>query len=207
MMSAGLPPPPDQSGVMSSPTAVGSQGMGMVDMGDGSADNRKAKRELSQSKRAAQNRAAQRAFRQRKEGYIKKLEIQVREYTEMESNYKAMQAENYELREYIIRLQSRLLDSIGEFPQPPPNITLSHARAPILSGRITEPVQSPAPGPGPTSLEVAAQAVAGLTRSEHYVNNIYEHAARSDDDARTAEEITRQLQSDGGPDGLPPAPM
>jgi hypothetical protein len=29
-----------------------------------------------------------------------------------------------------------------------------------------------------------------------------------DDDARTAEEITRQMQADGnGPDGLPAAPM
>lgn len=45
----------------------------------------------------------------------------------MEDNYKAIHAENYSLREYIIRLQSRLIESQGEFPQPPPNINLSHS--------------------------------------------------------------------------------
>ncbi|KAF7509169.1 hypothetical protein GJ744_008229 [Endocarpon pusillum] len=84
------------------------------------------KRELSTSKRAAQNRAAQRAFRQRKEGYIKKLEEQVRDYTILNENYKAIQAENYQLRDYIINLQSRLIESQGEFPQPPPNIDGLH---------------------------------------------------------------------------------
>jgi len=65
-------------------------------------DGRKGgKRELSQSKRAAQNRAAQRAFRQRKEGYIKKLEEQVRELHSLEDNYKAIQAENYSLRNIL----------------------------------------------------------------------------------------------------------
>ncbi|KAF3361291.1 hypothetical protein VdG1_00900 [Verticillium dahliae VDG1] len=88
---------------------------------DGSADGRKAKRELSQSKRAAQNRAAQRAFRQRKEGYIKKLEQQVRDFMDMESQYKQLQSESYALREYVIHLQSRMLDTQGEYPQAPPN--------------------------------------------------------------------------------------
>ncbi|KHJ35514.1 putative transmembrane protein [Erysiphe necator] len=95
--------------------------------GDDISDGRKiAKRELSQSKRAAQNRAAQRAFRQRKEGYIKKLENQVRELNNLDDSLKASQAENYSLREYIIHLQSRLIESQGEFPQPPPNINLVH---------------------------------------------------------------------------------
>ncbi|KAF4954060.1 hypothetical protein FSARC_12227, partial [Fusarium sarcochroum] len=70
---------------------------GLIDDHD-HGDGRKAKRELSQSKRAAQNRAAQRAFRQRKEGYIKKLEQQVREYMDIESSFKSMQSENYALR-------------------------------------------------------------------------------------------------------------
>ncbi|KAH7386177.1 putative transcription factor kapC [Cadophora sp. MPI-SDFR-AT-0126] len=96
---------------------------------DNSGDGRKGgKRELSQSKRAAQNRAAQRAFRQRKEGYIKKLEEQVRDLHNLEDNYKAIQTENYSLREYIIHLQSRLIESQGEYPQPPPN---QHHDAPV----------------------------------------------------------------------------
>jgi len=87
-------------------------------------DGRKGygKRELSTSKRAAQNRAAQRAFRQRKEGYIKKLEEQVRDYAMLTENYKNVQAENYQLRDYIISLQSRLLESQGEVPPPPTNV-------------------------------------------------------------------------------------
>lgn len=87
-------------------------------------DGRKGygKRELSTSKRAAQNRAAQRAFRQRKEGYIKKLEEQVRDYGLLTENFKNVQAENYQLRDYIISLQSRLLESQGEVPPPPNNV-------------------------------------------------------------------------------------
>ncbi|KIW44103.1 hypothetical protein, variant 3 [Exophiala oligosperma] len=94
------------------------------DQGENTGDGRKGygKRELSTSKRAAQNRAAQRAFRQRKEGYIKKLEEQVRDYQALSDNFKAVQAENYQLRDYIINLQSRLLESQGEVPPPPSNV-------------------------------------------------------------------------------------
>ncbi|KIV93770.1 hypothetical protein, variant 2 [Exophiala mesophila] len=94
------------------------------DGGENNGDGRKGygKRELSTSKRAAQNRAAQRAFRQRKEGYIKKLEEQVRDYQVLSENFKTVQAENYQLRDYIINLQSRLLESQGEVPPPPSNV-------------------------------------------------------------------------------------
>lgn len=85
------------------------------------------------------------------------------------------------------------------------------------------PVGGPHHQPGPTAaanapnpLEVAAQAVAGLTRSsEHLAAAAAAAGGRDpygagaggarDDDARTAEEITRQLQQaeEGGvPDGL-----
>ncbi|KAK4553537.1 hypothetical protein LTR86_009333 [Recurvomyces mirabilis] len=84
----------------------------------------KNKRELSTSKRAAQNRAAQRAFRQRKEGYIKKLEEQVKEFQNMESNYRSLQNENYQLREYILSLQSRLLESSSDIPPAPAQVSL-----------------------------------------------------------------------------------
>ncbi|UKZ60101.1 uncharacterized protein TrAtP1_001387 [Trichoderma atroviride] len=117
-------PPPGHSPVTAGPgpsavplAPAPPQQMAMDDAN--SNDGRKAKRELSQSKRAAQNRAAQRAFRQRKEGYIKKLEQQVRELAELEHSYKSMQSENYALREYVIHLQSRLLDTQGEFPPAP----------------------------------------------------------------------------------------
>ncbi|KAK4619659.1 Putative transcription factor kapC [Fulvia fulva] len=98
-----------------------------------SPEARKGKRELSTSKRAAQNRAAQRAFRQRKEGYIKKLEEQVKDYQNMEQNYKALQNENYQLREYILSLQSRMLENQSDFPPAPPHINLSSGAPPPAS--------------------------------------------------------------------------
>ncbi|EHY59367.1 hypothetical protein HRR83_001359 [Exophiala dermatitidis] len=102
----------------------GVTGSAESDGADTNTDGRKGygKRELSTSKRAAQNRAAQRAFRQRKEGYIKKLEEQVRDYQALSENFKAVQAENYQLRDYIINLQSRLLESQGEVPPPPSTV-------------------------------------------------------------------------------------
>ncbi|MCJ1324871.1 hypothetical protein MMC10_001533 [Thelotrema lepadinum] len=125
--------------------AIAGPGMMSHSPGDSGGDDpttpeskRGSKRELSTSKRAAQNRAAQlrdlkstnhpssqqRAFRQRKEGHIKKLEEQVRDYQLLTENYKAVQAENYQLRDYIINLQSRLIESQGDFPPAPSNINL-----------------------------------------------------------------------------------
>ncbi len=66
----------------------------------------------------------QRAFRQRKEGHIKKLESQVQDYQALHDNYKVLQGENYQLRDYIISLQSRLIESQGDFPPAPGNINL-----------------------------------------------------------------------------------
>jgi len=117
------------------------------------------KRELSQSKRAAQNRAAQRAFRQRKEGYIKKLEEQVREFDSLEESFKSIQTENYSLREYIIHLQSRLIESQGEFPQPPPNVNLSHPTRSDPSGSIQMPSHhGDVGGPSGSAMSLGASA-------------------------------------------------
>ncbi|KAI9803107.1 MAG: hypothetical protein M1833_001178 [Piccolia ochrophora] len=127
-----------------------------------------AKRELSTSKRAAQNRAAQRAFRQRKEGYIKKLEEQVRDLHTLEENYKAMQAENYQLRDYIINLQSRLIESQGEYPQPPSNIDLPNPRQ-DLSQQGAAPTASMASAIGRLQASAAeASAVADLGTDSHH---------------------------------------
>jgi len=138
---------------------------------DNGVDGRKGgKRELSTSKRAAQNRAAQRAFRQRKEGYIKKLEEQVRDYALLNENYKAVQAENYQLRDYIINLQSRLIESQGEFPQPPSNIDLPHPRSSEHMQQQPPPAPSQAMGPSAVSqLQAsAAQAVADMGSGKHH---------------------------------------
>ncbi|KAF2650281.1 hypothetical protein K491DRAFT_697432 [Lophiostoma macrostomum CBS 122681] len=107
----------------------------------------KGRRELSTSKRAAQNRAAQRAFRQRKEEYIKQLKDQVKEFEQLCELYKTLQTENYQLRDYIISLQSRLLESQGEIPPAPAGVDLSrqHAEPPNPLVQSQQPPQQPQP--------------------------------------------------------------
>ncbi|TQB67978.1 hypothetical protein MPDQ_004268 [Monascus purpureus] len=115
------------------------------------------KRPLSTSKRAAQNRAAQRAFRQRKETYIRKLEEQVKQFEQITESYKALHAENYQLREYIISLQSRLLDLQGEVPELPPNIDLSQPRPELPIPSPTGAAPGPAGSPHTSAPPSAAQ--------------------------------------------------
>ncbi|EAU32163.1 conserved hypothetical protein [Aspergillus terreus NIH2624] len=184
------------------------------------------KRPLSTSKRAAQNRAAQRAFRQRKESYIRKLEEQVKHQEAITEEYKALHAENYQLREYIINLQTRLLDSQGEVPELPGNIDLNQPRADLtLSApelqRGNAASAGPAPaGPGPQQSQPNQNqgvgpnddmnslnriAVAGLGMRKHpnedanYLgNNFQARRPRTDDNQTGATETTKQE-----PDGLP----
>lgn len=98
-----------------------------------------------------------------------------------------MQSENYALREYVIHLQSRLLDTQGEFPPPPPNVNLSQPSSAAPPPPPSAPEQhhhqhphqhQPPPPPQPsnssnsgvgTPLEAVAQAVAGLAAQEQMV--------------------------------------
>jgi len=158
------------------PAIAGTSGMiTTTDTGtdDSVLDGRKVygKRELSTSKRAAQNRAAQRAFRQRKEGYIRKLEEQVKDYEMLSENYKAIQAENYQLREYIISLQSRLIDSQNEVPELPGNIDLSQPRTdpvPLPGNATSGPQHVGIAGDQPEQVNALNRiAVAGLGMRKH----------------------------------------
>ncbi|KAJ5931112.1 hypothetical protein N7466_006605 [Penicillium verhagenii] len=83
------------------------------------------KRELSTSKRAAQNRAAQRAFRQRKETYIRKLEDENKNIDNYKETISKLLNENYSLRDFIIVLQGRLMEAQIEVPECPSNIDLN----------------------------------------------------------------------------------
>ena len=67
----------------------------------------------------------QRAFRQRKEEYIKQLKDQVKEFEQLCELYKTLQTENYQLRDYIINLQSRLLETQVEIPPAPAGVDLN----------------------------------------------------------------------------------
>jgi hypothetical protein len=152
------------------------------------------------------NTLGQRAFRQRKEGYIKKLEEQVREFHALEDNYKAIQAENYSLREYIIHLQSRLIESQGEYPQPPPNVNLSHPHARHEQhvdhshrGHDAGPVAPMAPMSQAHQLQQSAArtlAAAGLNSTKHAPNDhAYEQHKRfkeaSTEDSASADALIR----------------
>ncbi|KAH7375825.1 hypothetical protein B0T11DRAFT_271057 [Plectosphaerella cucumerina] len=186
---------------------------------------RTVKRELSQSKRAAQNRAAQRAFRQRKEGYIKKLEQQVREYTELDATYKQMQADNFAYREYVLLLRSCLMDAQIECPPPPPGLSLAAIPHPAGPGAqepqpMGPPVSHGHPAPQPVQggpagpethvqeqqhqmdhpregapLDTVAQAVASLAVQAQLANKEY-GAEHIKQDRRDDDDAQSQLQHD-----------
>ncbi|KAL9604384.1 MAG: hypothetical protein Q9219_000572 [cf. Caloplaca sp. 3 TL-2023] len=157
-------------------------GSGMMDMGGGGggahsadgnqSDGKKGKRELSTSKRAAQNRAAQRAFRQRKEGHIKDLEAQVKDYNSLSESYKALQAENFQLRDYIITLQSRLIEAQGELPQPPSNIEINAQRpSPASAKQHASAPTAPMGSTAVSQLQASAARVIDLSSQNNETHN------------------------------------
>lgn len=81
------------------------------------------------------------------------MEEQVRDMTALEESYKAIQNENYQLRDYIIILQSRLIESQGEDAVPPAPILITHQQQqqtlpfqPHPSGVATIPHAPPTQG-------------------------------------------------------------
>ncbi|KAF7722550.1 hypothetical protein EC973_002974 [Apophysomyces ossiformis] len=73
-----------------------------------------SKRPVSSSKRAAQNRAAQRAFRQRKDQYIKGLEKRVQQLDQWGLELEWLRKENKFLLETIHELEKRLIQLTGQ---------------------------------------------------------------------------------------------
>lgn len=88
--------------------------------------------------------------------------------------YKTLQTENYQLRDYIINLQSRLLETQGEIPPAPAGVDLSrnHGEPSTLNQAPQAPQpEQPQPQQSPTNngglserqigeLQMAAQAAA-----------------------------------------------
>ncbi|CAR23149.1 bZIP transcription factor [Lachancea thermotolerans CBS 6340] len=68
----------------------------------------KSGKPLRNTKRAAQNRNAQKAFRQRRERYIKDLEVKAKEYDRMDAQTAALVQENESLKRYVLELEQRL---------------------------------------------------------------------------------------------------
>lgn len=113
----------------------------------------------------------------------------------MNDSLKASQAENYSLREYIIHLQSRLIESQGDFPQPPPNVNLAHPHSRI---------QHHAPIATMNSLQATTArnlAAAGLgTKQESYETKQYKDPDNSGNDDKLRAQL--QTTSDGMPGGI-----
>ncbi|KAL8672119.1 MAG: hypothetical protein Q9168_003393 [Polycauliona sp. 1 TL-2023] len=177
--------------------------------GDGNqSDSKKGKRELSTSKRAAQNRAAQRAFRQRKEGHIKQLETQVKDYNTLSESFKNLEAENYQLRDYIINLQSRLIESHGEFPQPPSNIEI---RLQSSSASLSQSVPAPTAPMGSSAmsqLRASAAQVIDLSNNKPVMGDDTDGTLHGGSPvAKRARLDTDPEVTMSSPDGRPPEPV
>jgi hypothetical protein len=124
----------------------------------------------------------------------------VRDYADIENKFNAIQAENYNLKEYVIDLQGRLLDAKADLPPPPPNVNLNHPHpghppVPIPRHPHVDGPGNPAMPPAGDPLAQVAQAVAQLGADGQYSGKAFKEESHSED-ARAAEEIARQLQPD-----------
>ena len=81
----------------------------------------------------------------------------MKDYEVLSDSYKALQAENYQLREYIISLQSRLIDSQNEVPELPGNIDLTQPRPDPPTTVASTSAGAAAPSSGPVALQQTAQ--------------------------------------------------
>lgn len=136
----------------------------------------------------------------------------------MSQEFKALQSENYQLREYVINLQSRLLDSQGEVPELPGNIDLSQPRAEIsVPQPATRPTQGGASAPQQgspqsqvsvanddmNSLNRIAEAGLGMRKhpnEEAFMNNNYQgRRARGEEGAEPSEPTKTETPTHGLP--------
>ncbi|KAF7726720.1 hypothetical protein EC973_008494 [Apophysomyces ossiformis] len=74
----------------------------------------KSTRPVIPSKRAAQNRAAQKAFRQRRDQYVKDLESKAKEMDRWKEEIDQLRIENKQLRETVASLEKKIADLTGE---------------------------------------------------------------------------------------------
>ncbi|KAJ2613913.1 hypothetical protein H4S08_001957 [Coemansia sp. RSA 1365] len=121
------------------------------------ADSSLRRRSINSSKRAAQNRAAQRAFRLRRERYVAGLEEKARNYDKLETAYMDIQRENYHLRTRVHKLQSEasmlrshIATSAPVSPSPPNAVSATYL--PITVTQPTANTMSQYPGMRPVTL-------------------------------------------------------
>lgn len=87
-----------------------------------SSQKSKSNRSVIPSKRAAQNRAAQKAFRQRREQYIKDLEIKAKEMDDWQAEMEKLRKENKQLRDRVIVLENQVNVLTGGDPSKMPEL-------------------------------------------------------------------------------------
>lgn len=96
----------------------------------------------------------------------------MKEFEQLCEMYKNLQTENYQLRDYIINLQSRLLETQGEIPPAPANIDLSRPHGEPPSQQQGEQQQSSSVGLSEREIGelrmAAAQAAAAARQQEHH---------------------------------------
>ncbi|KAJ2845210.1 hypothetical protein IWW36_004875, partial [Coemansia brasiliensis] len=117
-----------------------------------SADPNSRRRSINSSKRAAQNRAAQRAFRLRRERYVAGLEEKARNFDRLEAAFMDIQRENYQLRASLHKLQSenaamRAHLATGTPLSPPPSSIASAPFSPVTVMPPYPPTQNPSARP------------------------------------------------------------
>lgn len=114
-----------------------------------------------------------------------------------------MQRDNYALREYVIQLQSRMLDLQIECPPPPPNININPpAGAGARPGAARESQADPPTTAGSAgALADVAAAVADLRARERASDGLYPKPAFSGGDVKrdSEDEMRRHMQPDKRP--------
>ncbi|ESW98171.1 hypothetical protein KL918_004085 [Ogataea parapolymorpha] len=105
--NSGLPPPPTSA---SPPVHSGSPESGSPGQDENGRPSYHGK-PLNQSKRAAQNRAAQKAFRQRRKDHIEELEKKLEQHRDCQQELESLRQENIRLKEYILSLQSKIIST------------------------------------------------------------------------------------------------
>lgn len=119
--------------------AAAAAAAGVGSISDSKKQANRLERPVSTTKRAAQNRNAQRAFRQRKEKYIKDLEQQAAEVNQLKQTIEELRSENLQLRDYTLALQSRVI----ELSPPNTHHQLASANATQLGPGNSENVPTP----------------------------------------------------------------
>ncbi|KAL1919522.1 uncharacterized protein VTP21DRAFT_2215 [Calcarisporiella thermophila] len=148
-------------------------------------DVRKA---LTNSRRAAQNRAAQRAFRQRKERYVKDLEAKARDFEALKVAFDTVRKENEMLHDMVAGLQQEVLRlresnklGSGQLPDPAslPPTELPPAPHPMVAATQALPPLAPPthlstpllpkvhPPSHPPSIDSASAPAVARDKQEH----------------------------------------